>query len=683
LKKLNYLKQKSSYKYESRITNYGSRKIALSLGIIFTFILSPFLSLTNVLAADLADNNDIFEIVAPSPNQTVSGTIQIRVRAFDDDQSNIQFTSRLFDRATCHDQPFGSVTSLSQIPSNSSQTYSFNWNTTRTTNISSIDDGAYCLETCLYLQNGSSPYSACKSRTVNIRNNNRNPIISSQPSKLIFNEGDRFYYQIVASDPDGDRLSYRFITTNDQFAINQNGLVTSNPLSTNGANSVSIPIRIAVNDPFGGEAQQSFTVVVNRVTGEEEPDNEEEPDDDNEEEPDDEEPTEDQLEIDIENFQFIIPKKDNTFSENAFFIEWENLNSNLPLNLELSFKRTEADEWSVISNDITNEQNYFLWDVKNIDDGEYQVRISFLDEEEQVVRLVSDVFKINREDIDDETDVEQIPLIKNVKPENNAVLDVASGITISGEFLPSEGAEILVDQVEIKLDGRIISPNCEVTQTTFSCPVEGSLPAGRHIISVKITDSVDKSNELESIFRIDLENQPPASLSEDEGPSADEINILGINIAKSTATLIGLICLIAGILLFVPWILYSFWVRDRSKEIKTTTYVNEPPQDLSTENLPNVNVFIPENQPVYPQTDLNIYNPDGAEQVPHYTNDYNVTPVDTTVAPIQPYVAPAPYIQPTTPDVNVNVNMPEAQTNPVQPTEEQKDDQFVEPTMTS
>jgi PKD repeat protein len=99
---------------------------------------------------------------------------------------------------------------------------------------------------------------ATSSATVTITAPNRPPLItSSAPTQAT--EASLYAYQVLATDPDGDPLTFRLSTAPAGMAISTSGAVSWTPA----ANQVgSQNVAIDVSDNRGGTVRQSFTAIV-------------------------------------------------------------------------------------------------------------------------------------------------------------------------------------------------------------------------------------------------------------------------------------------------------------------------------------------------------------------------------------------------------------------------------------
>lgn len=96
-----------------------------------------------------------------------------------------------------------------------------------------------------------------KPRTLSLEVANTNPRITEH-NEIKF-DGKHFSYQVKATDPDGDTLTYTLKEAPPGMTITQNGLITWNvPPDFNG----KAPVTISVTDGQGGEAVYPREVVI-------------------------------------------------------------------------------------------------------------------------------------------------------------------------------------------------------------------------------------------------------------------------------------------------------------------------------------------------------------------------------------------------------------------------------------
>lgn len=84
------------------------------------------------------------------------------------------------------------------------------------------------------------------------------PVIKSSTASIMF-DGTTYTYQVKASDPDGDPVSFSLVTAPEGMTINQTGHIRwTVPAGVKG----QIPVTVSVTDGQGGETLQNFTLEI-------------------------------------------------------------------------------------------------------------------------------------------------------------------------------------------------------------------------------------------------------------------------------------------------------------------------------------------------------------------------------------------------------------------------------------
>lgn len=482
---------------------------------------------------------DQLEVINPAPNSKVKGTINIVWKMYDNDQNVIPYTIHLYDAQTCNVTNYGQINSNPNGISSSTQDNVLSWNTKTTLTNSNIPDGNYCLKLCTAMKEGSNSYSACNGRNIRIVNNNSLPVITSVPSNLIIFADQSWSYQMTATDPDGDKLTYRFISRPPFLDINpQTGLITTNNVNKNPTNSASVKytVIVAVDDNFSGSVTQQFELTVKKTPSSQTPS-----------EPTPPTPpanTDNPTTLTIES-----PTSSETVSK-SLEISWNVEDSDGIVKTVIDYSQ-DGTEWTTITTLTDSEITNYEWDTSELTDGTYTVRITVTDTLGNETSKISNEFTVKQEET--EPPIESVPLIINVSPLNDSEIDSKTP-TISGEFVPSEGAEIDPMTFQITLDDVNIEQSCVVDSLGFSCRVTSDLEPGLHKVYVAIGDSAKKTNETEWNFTVTGE-EPPVSYT------GDYIPIFGIDVPRGSLILGVIVCLIVFGLLIVPWILYILWTR--------------------------------------------------------------------------------------------------------------------------
>jgi hypothetical protein len=572
-----------------------------------------------IFAQSIADPADVFYVVNPTPNQKVKGTIPVSFRMYDDEQTTIAYTATLFDFSSCKDTSYGSITASQSGASNKTQNTIIGWDTRRTQTTNPLSDGKYCLKICVALKNGTTPYSVCNSRDITVINNNHLPVITSSPSGTTIKEDATWQYQVNATDADGDTLRYRLVATPNFLSINSStGLIQTN------SNSKALPadiyratytITIGVSDDMSGETYQTFNLTIYKdlptpPADDDTGDDDQDDTDDDTADDDDTEPTNSPSEIEVQS-----PKAGDILKGTENELKWSASDADGILEIELSYSK-DGEDWTSIST-LEEGVTSYKWDVTNIEDGEYFLKVSVKDSEEIISAKISEKFQIKNKD-DEEEPTETSPLIINVVPDNNTEITDTLRPEISGEFVPSQDAEIDTTTFKISLDDKDILEKCTVDAQGFTCSLDEDLKDGLHNVKANVKDSSEQEASRE--WQFNIKGQTTESDEEKEG----YITVLGREIPRNSVLIVLGICLITLVLLLIPWILYTLWRRRQnggnSYESTTTDYSYTPPSsDLSPQTDLTTNYY-------YPPVDTTYTTPTTTE-----TNNYYYPPVEPAV----------------------------------------------------
>ncbi len=599
-------------------------------------------SAIKINADPIADPNDIFQVTYPLANQKVSGTTDIRWRMYDDDQTSIPYTARLLDSATCSATNYGSLNSNPNGVSSSSQENILSWNTNTTLTNSNIQDGKYCLQICVAFKQGAADYSACNSRIVTIVNHNSLPTITSTPpADRTILETESWQYQVRATDPNNDVLKYSLIYGTNFLTINPNtGLISTNNNSKTlapGVNRADYRIVVSVDDGLSGAVTQEFTLSVVKPTPvpPPPPPTTTPPPPPGTQPPPPPPPSSGGINTPSE-ITFKAPPENAVLKGKENKVEWSVSDSDGIDTVTLNYSK-DLNNWIEIVNITSGDVIEYNWDVTNIPDGEYYLQIEVKDSKGASASKVSKIFQIKN--ATNGTN-DSIPLIINVAPENEQEITNKKP-TISGSFVPSLDNTIDPNTFKLLLNNEDITSLCSITQTNFSCEVDKDLNIGRQSIKISVKDTSNKTATYESAFSVKEINVPGTE-------NQDVIIILGREIPKNALALILLICCVCSLLLIIPWILYSIWVRNQDDlETTTETVYDEP---LDTDSLSSYSqdyVYTPAEYNTtqsVPTVTTNYYTPAPAETT---TTDYVYTPPTSDTNVYQtPEVQPEQTIYP-------------------------------------
>lgn len=558
------------------------KKFLIILPLLF-FATAPVFSQT------VSDTNDFFEVISPSANQKVKGIIDVNFRMFDNNQNIINFSTELWDGATCRTNNFGSITSMQSAVSNILQTTNFSWNTKSTNSTSSLADGKYCLKICGAFLNGSVKYNACNSRIVSIVNYNRLPVITSVPSNLTIFETGYWEYQLLANDPDSDPLIYRFVQSVPFLSIDPlTGKIFTNstprvlPL---GVNKIDYTIIVAVDDNMSGSIHQQFNLSLIKLSTQHQPETISPqipvtP-------PQDEEP--------IINYptkiRFISPESETSFVVDTFLIQFSVTDLDGIKTVKLSFSK-DLLNWETLKTFESDITNYtYNWDVSQLEPGEYFLRVESTDKKGDTLNRIS--YKIIKsEEIFEE---EKTILIVNTRPFSSSVNENLKPV-ISGEIISEK--ELNLESFKITLNTKDITELCILEEEKFICQIQTDLEEGINEVEVYI-ENIEKEK---GTFKWNFETKAPFTPKEKAEQTQRTISLLGIEIQETSLLLLILLCLVCGILIIIPWILYFLWVKSKKEITK-----KEEENNLQIFGTPEIETDI-EFKNIYPESELSQKN---------------------------------------------------------------------------
>jgi len=480
----------------------------------------------------ITNGNDELLLKQPAQEAIVAGQTAINWFMKDPDQTNISFQIDLFNQA-CSDNGnfFGIITSgQKQLPVGGSD-FTENWDTDGPIQSqSSIPDGLYCLRVCpIFRRAPNDFYSFCDKHTVIVGNINKPPKITSNPAKLDYKVGESFSYQIMATDPDGDKINYQLITAPSFLQINANGLISSKG-ALQAAGTYAAKVR--VDDGKGMKAEQSFTIKVTEV-----------------------EKTLD--------FNFSEPKPDAEI-EDSGTIKWSVAGNVEIVEITISYS-TDKLTWTELTKLPASARDY-TWVVNDLPAGEYYLRLQLKDKDGKIYEKISEKFTVAAKE-DTTPPVEEIPLISSLTPEADAEVTEKKP-EISAQIQATAGAGLTLEKISVKLDDNELT-NCQLEETKISCIPESDLEDGKHMVTLVVEDSKGKKAVKEWQFDIKTDTG-----SGNGGENV--INIFGRNIPSDTFTLALLILCAGLILLIIPWLIYVFIVR-RRRESYSEVNIQPPP----------------------------------------------------------------------------------------------------------
>ncbi|MBD3363051.1 hypothetical protein GF362_05000 [Candidatus Dojkabacteria bacterium] len=445
-------------------------KIGISFVISLSFLL--FLFSSEVFGAEL-------KIIRPTSGEKVSGMYQIGWSGFYTGHHSFPYEIRV-KNATCSDNGIAIISpnfSSSQLNGQ----YTHTWNTTNVT------DGIHCLQYCIQLDDGSPQ---CVYQTFNVVNySNNSPVITSYPSQLNFNTQEIFEYQIHATDADGDTLFYQLLQAPDFIYLDQDGYMSLGDYMNPGVYNISI----VVLDGLGGMDQQSFQISV--VEEELTPTATNEPNPTVSRTPgptwtSTESPTEEPPDSGEPRLMILKPDEGSVFSGRNNEIEWDwaGIDSEDIEEIVIEYTASEEEMFEEIYKHDGSPMKTYEWDVSEIENGDYYVRVILFDEDGKEIAVDSSgVFLVANKEGE-----EQILTIYEITPANKAEVDELQPV-LSAKFEASESGEIDVDSIKIIFDGKNISDDCSIDESGFECEISEDLDYEEYEVEVTVEDTNGES----------------------------------------------------------------------------------------------------------------------------------------------------------------------------------------------
>lgn len=577
---------------------------------------SPVLNLIPTFAqADIVmrDGADEFRVIAPPANSIVRKSVEIKYVVYDDDASSIPTKIELLN-ASCTEKRRTILNS--NLPSKKT-TQVLGWNTEGGySDGAALGDGEYCFSICADFKKDEGSYNVCNRRKLTIRNvANTAPKITSLPTTRVA-QGANYSYTIIATDPDNNRLSYR-VTQKPGF-LNFNGTTLSGVASRAGV----YQIVIEVSDEFGGLARQTYNLTVTAPAVNPTPT----PGGPGENPGQPAQPL-------TASATFIYPQGNTIFSGADNLIEWSIENQENVATVTLEVKSTSGRDWikifQAIGDDAVKNQKQFNWNVSDVPEGEYELKLRLDLKDNGSTETVSNKFMIDNE-AEPPLQTMQIS-VSDIVPANGGITDekrpeISARITLSAN-LP----ELLIEQLKLTIDDEDITETCKIDLLNassdsvykLSCALKEDLSVGNHIaklhIDLGITDQPQLKTEREWQFNV----------ADNLGGDEDTIIILGFSLPRSAMGILVVICLVLLLLILLPFILYTVWKRRTATYSSTVTSKTLSPTTIKT--VTNTAV-VPEAQPVSSMPGAVI----PVTRTSEITSYKEVKPVDPFANPLPP-----------------------------------------------
>ncbi len=391
-----------------------------------------------------------------------------------------------------------------------------------------------------------------------ISNNSKPVFVSlpkeSKPSQNI-KAGDTYEYTLTAQDLEQDTINYSFsFTPNNEWlkptVIEDGGngkLTVKFRGSTNEA--ASYLANMFIHDGYSTHlASQSWIINVNPK------------------------------ENDIPMVKIVEPTESVLIDdETSFAVSWDATDDNQIVRYEVYISSNPANQnsWITVNKNIPHDQYSQSIDTREYKDGTYKIIIRAVDNQkpEAIGVDVSKEIVISRgqtegKEPDDKVSLD-VPQIVNFSP--TATDEIKnSKPTIKASLVATSDATVDQESINMKLDNKDITEKLKINKiseseyTVIYLPEE-DITSGIHKVEISFKDSNGKEATKDWTFTIkgDEENN-------------DSFNILGYQINKRIAYIIGGGIGLIVLAIFVPIIIFAVWKDEKKEEIPTPPTPSTP-----------------------------------------------------------------------------------------------------------
>ena len=489
----------------------------------------------------VTQGSDEITIIKPTNSVVIRDTFDIEWRMVDADVDQPAYFLDVFN-LSCGQAGgnIGRITNSGAIKNGNNYIYS--WNTTTSSVGNSLQDqGNYCLRICGIFAEGGSVYSLCDKASFVFSKQqsgtNKVPQIESLKEGLTVALNQSFNYTVKAKDPDGDTLIYSIVSGPDFVNIDSTtGEVTGRP------NEVGdIKFIVKVDDGRGGIATEQFILNVIRE--------------------------------EVSEIKIIFPVSGSKITPENNEIKWEIQQGVQIKNLIISYS-VDKSEWVEITRLDRNTQSY-KWNLDDVDNGEYFLRMQLIDLTDKTVEITSGLFEVTDSEVVNST------TISDMNPAQGSVISETRPV-ISATIMTPEGVTITPENVKFTLNDRIDLTVCEIVDNKLTCEVISELSNGEYKAFIELSDSEGSTVLKEWTFVVN---------SNITGGDDLRGNFFNDNLIQLILIVIG----IGFVLIALPWTLYAIIKRKRSRKdieplpinpvVSPTEQLNSIPLATSTQSI--------------------------------------------------------------------------------------------------
>lgn len=514
-------------------------KTRLIKAIFVAMFFSQLLFTAPILA--VSKGADQIVLKDPSKNQIIAGAFTVNWLMIDNNQSKVGFQMDLFKKKCEVNGNY--VATLADSKSKYSikdNVYSFDLTLPGKIKNTQIGEGTYCLRVCgIFVQSGNNYYSMCDKNTIQVKKaSNQAPQIITVPNNLVVKPQGSFEFQIVAQDPEKQTLTYSLLENSAEFVnISSTGLLSSAQVPDKEG---SYEINLQVKDPLGASDEQKFFIQISATDGY------------------------------VLAFVYPLTEQDTISSTNSL-IKWS-VQPVTDLTRTVLFYSVDQSEWLEITSldDLSIKQ--YQWNIGGLTSGKYYLRLLVEDKNKAQFFIDSNQFTLTASTVSVTPTpfIEKI-VISEITPEDQSTV-TQSKPNIAAKYKTDATANILTEKIVMELNGDDSLLDCDIQAAAISCAPKNDLTDGQYQLELTIFD--DQNNTLTKAWSFTV----VAESDQDNGKWI----IGGKEITTQTILLaLGVLC-IGLLILFVPWLFFTFIMRKRRQQQQTSIEIQNDDTSLPT-----------------------------------------------------------------------------------------------------
>lgn len=403
---------------------------------------------------------------------------------------------------------------------------------------------------------------ACSGVSLAVINKNTKPSLTSSTSNFNLTYEDEFSYTITAEDPDKDIINYFYSFTPNvkwlKAVVLEDGTSGKLQISFKGTPTepASYLLHIFIHDGYGNHLG-SIAWIINVGQGEN----------------------------DIPVVEILDPSTSISItSGDSVYTKWiaSDLNQIVKYQLYIVSDPSNTETWTSIDDDISYRTTEYTLNTSGLTNGVYQLIVRAVDNQDPsgIGMDVSSPITISGGSNSSDDVIISEPQIINVSPNNSSEVENTQPI-IRATLVASKDSTIDEDSIIFKLNDKEISDNVRFnkisdSEITLIYQPEEDLDSGIQQVEISFSDTSGQNVNKSWTFTV-------TGSTEEE--NTDTISILGIEIGKKTALIIGAGFVVMILAILIPILIYKIWSGGNNSTEVTNKEL--PPKLPSSGNMYN------------------------------------------------------------------------------------------------